>query len=106
MMTRNPPAVETQPVPDEPRLHLDACEPFAFQLRHLAKDNVKLIWWYIAAVEEEKRFSAGTQEQDTFGVEFHNYTNTLQRLTFQMDRDMVKKAIDTVNDTYGAGGKP
>ncbi|KAI4165362.1 MAG: hypothetical protein LQ342_001230 [Letrouitia transgressa] len=102
MVTRNPPAVEAQHVPDEPRLHIDACEPFALQLRCLAEDNVKLIWWYIAAVEEGEGFQAGTQEQDKFGVKFHDFASAVQKLTFQMDRDMVKKAIETVEGTYGA----
>lgn len=41
--TRNPPAVEMGLVPDEPRLHADAQEPFALQYRRLAEGHVKLI---------------------------------------------------------------
>jgi ADP-ribose pyrophosphatase YjhB (NUDIX family) len=101
MVTRNPPAVETKPVPDEPRLHFDACEPFALQFRRLADGNAKLIWWYVAAVNEEEEFNADIQEQDKFGVEFYNYPDAVQKLTFHMDQEMVKNAIDIVNGTYG-----
>lgn len=100
MFTRNPPAVEMKPVPDEPRVHTDAQEPFALQFRRLPKGDVKLIWWYIAAVNEEGEFNADTQEQDRFGVEFHSYTDVLNKLMFQMDRDMVNKAINIVEGTY------
>jgi 8-oxo-dGTP pyrophosphatase MutT (NUDIX family) len=101
MVTRNPPAVETEPIPDEPRLHIDASEPFAFQFRRLAERNVKLIWWYIAAVNEEEEFKAAIQEKNKFDVEFHSYNDAVQKLTFQMDREMVQKAIDIVGGTYG-----
>jgi 8-oxo-dGTP pyrophosphatase MutT (NUDIX family) len=106
MVTRNPPAVETEPVPDEARLHIDASEPFALQFRRLAEGNVKLIWWYIAAVKEEEAFKADIQEKHKFGVEFNNYADAVQKLTFQMDREMVQKAIDIVEGTYGNAKVP
>lgn len=101
MSTRNPPAIETGPVPDEPRLHAGAQEHFALQYRRLAEEHVKLIWWYIASVDEEEEFKEDIQGRDRFGVEFHSYSDVLEKLTFEMDRDMVKKAIDIVEGTYG-----
>jgi 8-oxo-dGTP pyrophosphatase MutT (NUDIX family) len=96
MVTRNPPAIETESMPDEPRLHTNVCEPFALQLRRIAEGNVKLIWWYIAAVNEDEEFKVETQEKDKFAVEFYGYAEAVQKLTFQMDREMVQKAIDIV----------
>jgi 8-oxo-dGTP pyrophosphatase MutT (NUDIX family) len=101
MFTRNPPAVEIESLPDKARLHIDACEPFALQSRRLGEDNVKLVWWYIAAINEEESFKADVQEHDKFEVEFHTYADVAQKLTFHMDQEMVKKAIDIVEGTYG-----
>jgi 8-oxo-dGTP pyrophosphatase MutT (NUDIX family) len=99
MSTRNPPTVETKHVPDKPRLHVDSCEPFALQFRRLAADHLKLIWWYIAAVNEEEEFKEDLQEKEKFGVEFHQYADVVHKLTYQMDREMVQKAIDIVQST-------
>jgi len=100
IVTRNPPAVETESLPDEPRLHVSACEPFALQVRHLAEGDVKLIWWYIAAVNEDEAFKSELQERDKFAVEFYGYAEVVQRLTFQKDREMVQRAIDIVEKTF------
>lgn len=100
MSTRNPPAVETEPVPDEARVHHDAEESFALQIRHLGMGEAKLTWWYVAAVNEEEKFDAGVQERDRFGVDFYGYDDALETLTFEMDRDMVEKAIGLVESTY------
>jgi 8-oxo-dGTP pyrophosphatase MutT (NUDIX family) len=98
MVTRNPSAIETENIPDEPRLHTNACEPFALQVRHIAEGNIKLIWWYIAALNEDEEFKAETQEKDKFAVEFYDYGEAVQKLTFQMDRAMLQKAIDIVEN--------
>jgi len=98
MSTRAPPEGETEQLPDEARFYTGIREPFTLQIRRLGSDGVKLIWWYIAAIDEEK--AVGTPEEK-FTVEFHNYTDVLEKLTFQLDRDMVKKAIEIVNNTYG-----
>lgn len=52
-------------------------------------------------MNEEDEFKVDVQERDRFGVEFHSYSDVLEKLTFEMDRDMVKKAIDIVEGTYG-----
>lgn len=101
MSTRAPPAVETEQPGDEARFYTDICEPFTLQLRRLGKGNVKLIWWYIAAVNEEQPFKKDLQEWQRFAVEFYSYTDVLEKLTFQMDRDMVSRAIDIVTSNHG-----
>ena len=102
MITRAPPAVEKMEFPDQAR-HFDGIvEPFAFQYRRLSEGNVKVIWWYIAAVNEDRAVDMELQESDNFMVEFFDYTEVLEKLTYQLDRDMVKKALDIVINTYGA----
>ena len=101
MSTRAPPAVEPEQLGDEARFYTGICEPFTLQLRHLGESDVKLIWWYIAAVNEDQPFKEDIQEGQKFTVQFYSYTEVLKKLTFQMDRDMVRRAIDIVTDTYG-----
>ncbi|KAI4194099.1 MAG: hypothetical protein LQ350_007966 [Teloschistes chrysophthalmus] len=98
--TRAPPAVETEQLDDQPRYQIGICEPFTLQLRHLAAGQVKLIWWYIAAVNEDQPSREDLQEKDKFTVEFFNYTEVLEKLTFQMDRDLVTKAIEIITHTH------
>lgn len=38
---------------------------------------------------------------EKFTAEFFSYTDVLEKLTFQTDRDMVRRAIEIVADTYG-----
>ena len=101
MSTRAPPAVETEQLSDEARFHTGICEPFTLQLRRLDEGDVKLIWWFIAAVNEDELWKEETQEGEKCAAEFYSYTEVLEKLTFQMDRDMVSRAIDIVNTTYG-----
>ena len=100
MSTRAPPATETESLGDVARSCTGICEPFTLQLRCLDKGDIKIIWWYVAAVNEEEPFKTEMQESDKFNVEFHSYEDVLKKLTFQMDRDMVEHAIKIVNDTY------
>ncbi|KAK0730957.1 hypothetical protein B0H67DRAFT_596948 [Lasiosphaeris hirsuta] len=105
LRSRAPPAVEAEPSKDEPRLHIAICEPFTLQLRrlreHNIKHNIKLIWWFIAAVDEDvEPKDWGEEDSLTFSPVFCNYTGALERLTFQMNRDMAKGAINLVASTY------
>ncbi|KAI4138046.1 MAG: hypothetical protein L6R39_006991 [Caloplaca ligustica] len=92
---------QTEQLGDEARFYTGICEPFTLQLRRLRQDHVKLIWWYIAAVNEDQLFNEDLQDREKYAVEFHSYTDVLEKLTFQMDRDMVTKAIHIVTETYG-----
>lgn len=98
MHTRAPPAIETEQLDDRARFYTKICEPFTLQVRHLGKDQVKLIWWFVVAVDEEVLPKETMEEK--CAVEFYSYTDVLNKLTFQMDRDMVKKAIELLENTY------
>lgn len=100
MSTRAPPAVEEEQLGDEARFYTGICEPFTLQIRRLGAGDVKLIWWYIAAVNEDEPFQEALQEKERFAVGFYSFTDVLEKLTFQMDRDMVKKAIEIVTSTF------
>ena len=100
MSTRAPPAVETEQLDDKARFYRGICEPFTLQVRRLSDSNVKLIWWFVAAVDEEMSAKGNLEDKGRYAVKFYSYTDVLDRLTFQMDRDMVKIAIDLVDNTY------
>lgn len=99
MFTRAPPAVEEEQLGDEARFYAGICEPFTLQIRRLGDGDVKLIWWYIAAIDEDESFKESQQEV-RFGVEFYNFTDVTTKLTFQGDRDLVNKAIGIVTTTF------
>lgn len=97
--THTPPEIETEQFADEARFYTNICEPFNLQIRRFENGEVKLIWWYIAAVDEEKAVEFRTEEEgEKFGVEWYGYENVLEKLTFEMDRDMVKRAIEIVGN--------
>ncbi|KAL6796227.1 hypothetical protein GGI42DRAFT_345056 [Trichoderma sp. SZMC 28013] len=98
MHTRAPPAIETEQLDDRARFYTNICEPFALQIRHLGENEVKIIWWFVAAVNEE--VAPKETMEDRCMVEFYSYTDVLNKLTFQMDHDLVKKAVELVENTY------
>lgn len=94
MTTRAPPAVEVGGTPDEPRVHHEATEPFMLAFRQLKEgNNVKLIWWYIAAIDE----TADVQRGETqFRAQLVDFDEATVLLTFEQDREIVRKAIAIV----------
>ncbi|KAH6621110.1 hypothetical protein B0J18DRAFT_217528 [Chaetomium sp. MPI-SDFR-AT-0129] len=91
-------------VPDEPRLFKGcACEPIALQTRHVGEGGIKLIWWFVAAVNEDEPVGRHEKhEKDKFEVEFHGYDTVLEKLTFKDDRELVKKAIELAESSVGS----
>ncbi|PNP61265.1 hypothetical protein FNYG_13951 [Fusarium nygamai] len=80
-------------VPDEARYFGGVCEPISVQMRRIGEGEMKLIWWYVAAVNMMK--PAGRCE-DGFEVEWYGYEEVLGKLTFQNDRELVARAIERV----------
>lgn len=99
LLSRVCPVIETEQVPDEARLYKGICEPIAVQQRRVGEGHIKLIWWFVAAVNEGE--PVGPHEKDKFEVEFYSYDEALWKLTFKDDRELVKKAIDLVDITLG-----
>jgi 8-oxo-dGTP pyrophosphatase MutT (NUDIX family) len=102
MRTRAPPAGEEAGRAGEAgaRLERGACEPIMLQTRRQRDGSVKLIWWYVAAVEEGVEVARDAVDEERYAVEFYSYADVLEKLTFQNDRELVKLAIDLVNGTY------
>ena len=101
MHTRAPPAVETEQLNDEARFYTGICEPFDLQVRRLGEGQIKLIWWFVAVVDEEvPPTKSEGPDKKRYAVEFRSYTDVLDKLTFKMDCEMVGKAIQLVQNTY------
>ena len=96
MATRAPPIVEDVNVPDEPRIYQGAEEPFYLTSRQVGAKNLKLIWWFIAAINEREEEKAC---EDGYHRVLVGYEEALEKLTFQDDRDIVQEAIRIVNTT-------
>ncbi|KAK8182186.1 NUDIX hydrolase domain-like protein [Phyllosticta citribraziliensis] len=94
MSTRAPPANEDDTsLPDEARQMNDLTEPFELSLRGLGKAGIKLVWWFIAVVDEAEPPSAG---EAMFQPRFLPCHEAMERLTFQGDRETLAEAIEIV----------
>ncbi|CEJ82972.1 hypothetical protein VHEMI03008 [[Torrubiella] hemipterigena] len=99
LVSRVCPTIETEDLPDEVRFYKGICEPILLQTRNLKESGLKLIWWFVAAVNEGD--PVGQHEKDKFDIGFYSYDEALEKLTFKDDRELVKKAIELVNSTIG-----
>jgi 8-oxo-dGTP pyrophosphatase MutT (NUDIX family) len=100
MSTRAPPAIETEQSEDVPRTFFEITEPFTLQIRQQGENDVKIIWWYIAAIDEDKPHDEERLGEQKFRVGLYGFEEALRKLTFQTDRDMVKDAIEIFQATY------
>lgn len=97
MVTRAPPAVETSPdYPDEPRFHENVTEPFLVTVRQLGDGHdVKFIWWYMAAIRGSRDRDKVVQSagEGVFEARLFGFEEALDRITYALDRDVLKEAI-------------
>ncbi|KAF1347297.1 NUDIX domain-containing protein [Lizonia empirigonia] len=85
--------------PDEARTHTDITEPFMCTVRELPKGNgTKLIWWYIAVLEYDAYSRKGPGEAQ-FKPEFFTADEAVQKLHFESDREVLRKAVEIINTT-------
>ncbi|KAL8912579.1 MAG: hypothetical protein Q9171_002443 [Xanthocarpia ochracea] len=77
LATRAPPTDEIEQLDDKARFQTGICEPLTLQVRRLGESEVKLIWWYIEAVNEDQQDEKGMQEKNKFAVEFYSYSDVL-----------------------------
>jgi 8-oxo-dGTP pyrophosphatase MutT (NUDIX family) len=96
MPTRAPLPDDPVNLADEARIHEGLTEPFMFTMREL-KDgaSVKLIWWYIAALDHGAYEDRLPGEEDII-PEFFSVKDAVEKLTYQTDRDVLKRAIELI----------
>lgn len=83
---------------DGARMHKGVCEPVLVQVRKMGNGQVKMIWWFVGAVEEG--VPPGRCEEG-FTVGFYGYEEAVRRLTFGDDRELVRRAIALVEAASG-----
>ncbi|KAJ4342448.1 hypothetical protein N0V87_001067 [Didymella glomerata] len=99
MSTRACAAGDPPDVPDEARTQIDITEPFMCTVRELPKGNgAKLIWWYIAVLEYDAYSRKGPGEAQ-FKPEFFTADEAVQKLHFESDREVLRKAVEIINTT-------
>ncbi|KAJ4362761.1 hypothetical protein N0V95_001252 [Ascochyta clinopodiicola] len=99
MPTRAPMSNDSADVPDEARTQVDITEPFMCTVRELPKGNgTKLIWWYIAVLEYDAYSRRGPGEEQ-FKPEFFTADDAVQKLHFESDREVLRKAVEIIDTT-------
>ncbi len=67
-------------------------------LRGKPTPRVKLIWWYVATLlpGQLERSRAEVSGQAEFGAEFFRVREVLEKLTYDADREVVRRAVEIV----------
>ncbi|KAI1814560.1 NUDIX domain-containing protein [Poronia punctata] len=96
LVTRAPAETEAADVVDAPRVYDNLTEPFMLDVRDLGKDKgVKLVWWFIAEREPDGMVGEGEAQ---FKATFVKIDCAVERLTFQKDRDVMRRAIELMEE--------
>ncbi|KAH8602396.1 hypothetical protein B0O99DRAFT_680522 [Bisporella sp. PMI_857] len=97
MQTRATPKIETDRTSDMPQTYQDMSEPFNLTIRTLGEQDVKLIWWYIATIDDAAPIGKG---EDAFEVGLFTFDEAIPKLKYVGDREILQQAIDIVTSTY------
>ncbi|KAJ5468550.1 hypothetical protein N7475_006302 [Penicillium sp. IBT 31633x] len=100
MRTRAPPIDEQGHMPDKARSYQDLTEPFMITIRQLGGDSdgasdIKMTWWYIAALDEGVVASCGGGEEE-FTPKFFPLEEAKKMLSFHNDIAVLERAIQLV----------
>lgn len=91
MKTRAPPTDEKGFTPDVPVERECVVDPFALTIREEGPKRRKLVWWFIAAVDEESRSERSSFDHH-FEPEWMPVEKAVEALTFESDREVVEAA--------------
>ncbi|KAK8023532.1 NUDIX domain [Apiospora rasikravindrae] len=106
MPTRAPSVLEAADVKDFARTYPDLTEPFMLEVRDLGQgegEGVKLVWWFVAEVLRpgmggREDYEPGVPEIH-FAPAFFDCEAALKKLTFQKDREVLRRAMDLVDSS-------
>lgn len=106
VVTRAPPLVEENAdTPDAPRAYHGSTEPFMMSTRVLGHKNMKLIWWFVAAIKEGEDDKLSEPEEKYERVML-GYDEAVNRLTFEADREVARTAMQILAASKGEKAKP
>jgi 8-oxo-dGTP pyrophosphatase MutT (NUDIX family) len=102
MATRATAPDDDADVVDEARVHERVTEPFMCSIRELANaGGVKIIWWFITVLDEEHK-ERGPGEQ-SMEADFFDCEEALEKLWYETDREIVRRAMDIVQQPVKGG---
>ncbi|CAF0917479.1 unnamed protein product [Didymodactylos carnosus] len=90
-------------VQDVSRKVSDACEPFTISIRQIGAviTNQKLIFWYVAQVDEEMSREMNTQMiNENFEARLVSFSEANHLLSYDDDKELVGKAFELFQNTY------
>ncbi|KAK2063422.1 NUDIX domain-containing protein [Colletotrichum caudatum] len=101
MTTRAPGPDDDADAPDVATARRAITEPFMLTTRSLnGGAGVKLIWWYVAAVKGDNGTKQETEGGETqFEARFFSCDEAIEKLTFESDREVLRRAIGLVEKT-------
>jgi hypothetical protein len=69
-------------------------------IRNKGVKNIKVIWWYVAEVDQDAlQDGHDVQGEASFAATFLSCEDALQRLTFEDDRDVLRRSISLVKES-------
>lgn len=92
-----PPAQDEGGYIGAPLRHQRVCEPFFVTHRMLKDGTPKIVWWYVAAVDEDTE--PGNAEAH-FETQFFDMDTAAGMLHFEDDRGVVAKAVEIYKVSY------
>jgi 8-oxo-dGTP pyrophosphatase MutT (NUDIX family) len=99
MTTRATASIDPADVADEAKISEGVTEPFMFTIKELANGGVKIIWWYVAVLNnEDERRGPGEMEVE---AEFFACREAVENLHFETDREVLRNAIQIIESTVG-----
>jgi len=99
MPIRAPPTVEETYSPDIAQVRETVSDPFALTIREEEGGGRKLIWWYIAKVDENIKMMGKSIVDSHFESLFVSYGEAVSLLSYKEDRDLVERAIELVQNS-------
>ncbi|KAK4539221.1 hypothetical protein LTR36_000876 [Oleoguttula mirabilis] len=99
MKSRAPPTGDDD---DGVHVYESVYEAFMVTLRHLDERDVKVIWWYVAAVDERAGKAAG--EQQSVEAVLVDFGAAVEQLTFAEDQEVMKRGLRLYVDTHEEKG--
>lgn len=99
MATRVEPVEGQESVSGRPGIYSNITEPMTCTIREIeGGSGVKLIWWYVAELDEGAH-NKQLPGEPQFIPKFFSCQDALEKLKFRLDRDVLKKAIQWVEQT-------
>ena len=80
---------------DKVRTYEGAVEPFMLSVRQIGEAQVKVIWWFVARVDEGVAVEV-VEDSEVDGVQAFGYEEAVDRCTFEKDREVLRRAIALV----------